>query len=74
MNYSYFYRWLPGCCVKDKNILKFDIDITSCPIFFSYGTKKAFMFHDDAWEEKLAQNEKDGGKCKMIAFDSDHWV
>jgi pimeloyl-ACP methyl ester carboxylesterase len=44
-------------------------DDAQVPMLFVFGARKPFMFHSDAWADKLAQKEG----CKVVAFNTDHW-
>ena len=67
MGYSYWYK-LSRC----QNLQNWHPDTTNMPIYYVYGNKKAFYFHDQAWLNFLTSNSKNG--CQFKEYDCDHWI
>ena len=66
MNYPYFITWFGAHGGYRKKLpLKF-----SCPVLFLYGTKKPFLFHSQAWAERLAAMPGN----QVLALRTGHWV
>ncbi|EHR73329.1 putative hydrolase or acyltransferase of alpha/beta superfamily [Burkholderiales bacterium JOSHI_001] len=66
MNYPYFITWFGAHGGYRKKLpLKF-----SCPVLFLYGSKKPFLFHSQAWAERLAASPGN----QVLALRTGHWV
>ena len=62
MSYIYTYWWYYNLSGRGKEIT-YEVNIKTCPIFFGYGTEKAFFYHTEEWADNLRKDEKDGGYC-----------
>ncbi len=65
MNFPY-YIMAAGEAGSYRNMVRF---VPQVPMLFIYGVRKPFMFHSDAWADKLEAKEG----CKVVAFNTDHW-
>ena len=75
MCYLQYYMWKILMGFGDKTVFDIEHDYEKCPMFFAYGTKKAFMFHEDNWLRNLMQIEKEHpDRVRVEAFKCDHWV
>ena len=67
MGYPYWYA-----LSRNLNIQDWQPDTTKMPIFFCYGNKKSWYFHDQEWIDFLTANEENG--CKIKEYDCGHWI
>ena len=65
MNYPY-YIMAAGESGSYRSMVPFAPKV---PVLFIYGAHKPFMFHSDAWANKLAAREG----CKVVGLNTDHW-
>jgi pimeloyl-ACP methyl ester carboxylesterase len=65
MNFPYYIAGA-GQAGSYRSLVPF---VPQVPMLFVFGARKPFMFHSDAWADKLAQKEG----CKVVAFNTDHW-
>jgi cis-3-alkyl-4-acyloxetan-2-one decarboxylase len=66
MGYPYALRWF-GVAGGLKNLKTFE---PRTPMLFIYGERKPFMFHSQAWAERLAARPQ----SRVIGLPTGHWV
>jgi pimeloyl-ACP methyl ester carboxylesterase len=66
MNFPYFITWF-GAHGSYKARKRPDF---KCPVLFIYGARKPFMFHSQAWAERLAARPG----CRVLGLPTGHWV
>jgi pimeloyl-ACP methyl ester carboxylesterase len=70
MNVPYAMKWMNalGGLNQAANVLK--VLPSTLPMLYIYGKRKPFMFHSDAWLDKI-QNSPGS---RAVGFDTGHWV
>ena len=66
MGYPYALRWF-GVAGGLKNLKTFE---PRTPMLFIYGERKPFMFHSQAWAERLAARPQ----SRVLGLPTGHWV
>jgi cis-3-alkyl-4-acyloxetan-2-one decarboxylase len=66
MGYPYAVTWL-GAAGGFHGLRPF---IPHCPMLYTYGERKPFMFHSHAWIERLAAQPVN----RVLGLPSGHWV
>jgi pimeloyl-ACP methyl ester carboxylesterase len=67
MNYPYYIQWT-GACGGYRGRMK--ALVPPCPMLFSYGTRKPFLFHSPRWPEEIAARPG----SRVVPLPSGHWV
>ena len=66
MNYPYHIQGT-GSHGSYRDVVSFE---PACPMLFVYGQRKPFLFHTQAWADRLAARPG----CRVVAMKTGHWV